>query len=218
MNEYKPSLRNLFLVAVGSLLFLILLWQLTPVQVIGYDGGFYRAMTLNPLSGQGKTTTSPYAFRLLPAWLLHFIPGRPLIIYTIYNAFISILTVVIIFKLLARLGFGPLEGGIAVFIYLSSWVNIRFSLYNPIHIDSTYYLILSLAFYSLISKNKPLFFGCLLAGAATREYFVTLIPLYYFFNLRPRHRFDPRLLGETALISAIPLAAFVFIRLLIPAG
>nr|HPJ72488.1 hypothetical protein [bacterium] len=69
----------------ASLAMALALRVLTPVQTVGYDGAFYRAMTESPWGGADRTLTAPYAFRIFPAWVLHFVPGPALGVYTVYT-------------------------------------------------------------------------------------------------------------------------------------
>ncbi len=194
-----------------------LLWLLTPVRVTGYDGGFYLAMTRTPFSPADSVRTAPYAWRILPAWILHFVPGDPLDVYTVFNALAAGLAALVFLRVLRRMGLRAPETGLAVFFFLTCWVNVRFAFYNPIHVDSAYYLILAAAFWALLAGRDLPFLLCLLAAACTREYFLALLPAHYLFRRRPGRGLDFPILGRTALLAAAPLALFVSLRLFIPA-
>ena len=72
-----------------------------------------------------------------------------------------------------------------------------------------------LAFWSLAGKMNWLFPAVLCLAALTREYFVALIPVYYFFRRGRSRGIDFPTLGRTGLVSLIPLAIFLSLRLLI---
>lgn len=193
-----------------------LLWLLTPVRVTGYDGGFYLAMTRTPFSPAAAVRTAPYAWRILPAWLLHLVPGNPLDVYTVFNALASFLTALVLVRVLRRMGLRAPETGLTVFFFLTCWVNVRFAFYNPVHIDSAYFLILAAAFWALLAERDLPFLLCLLAAACVREYFVALLPAHYFLRRRPGRGLDFPVLGRTALLAFAPLALFVSLRFFIP--
>lgn len=205
------------LILIGSILVgLLLLKLITPEVYHGYDAGFYRAMSRELISNNPNTTTTPYSYRVLTPWLLHFIPLETGTAFTLYNIFLSTISAYLLFFLLIYTGGNNLEAGLGVFFFLSSWVNARFSLFYPIHIDGTYYFILILAFLSLFRKNNPLFFAALLLGALTREYFISLIPIYYFYRKEKGSFLDQAIFWKTVRISVIPVLIFILLRLMIP--
>jgi len=189
-------------------------WR-APVQVTGYDAGFYLAMTENPLSKTPRTLTAPYAYRLVPSLLLHFVPGRIPKVYAAYTALAAWATVLVFLKALRRLGFRAKPMLMAGFLFVSSWVSLRFAFYDPVHVDITYSLILAGAFYGLAARSDPIFALCLLIGAATREYFLILIPTYYLRRCR-RGILDGRAAARTAAVAAGPIAVFFALRLFLP--
>ncbi len=197
----------------GALLFLKII---TPVSVTGYDGGFYAAMTRELISSNSRTTTVPYAYRILPCWVLHFTPLTPKTSFAIYNATIIALAAYLLFALFRRIGFSSYLAGMGIFFYLFSWVNARFSFYNPIHIDATYYLILILAFTALVRERDALFLAALCLGALTREYFISLIPVFYFYRKAPGRIWDKNIFLKTVQIAIFPSLIFISLRLFIP--
>ena len=195
---------------------LLLLKIITPVSVTGYDGGFYAAMTRELISSNPRTTTAPYIYRILPCWALHFVPLPPGTSFALYNTIAIALGACLLFDLFRRIGFSSCLAGMGVFFYLFSWVNVRFSFYNPIHIDPTYYLILILAFTALIRGKDGLFLIALCLGAITREYFLSLVPVYYFYRKAPGRIRDKNIFLKTIRIAALPVLIFISLRLFIP--
>ncbi|MEA1928354.1 MAG: hypothetical protein U9N73_09110, partial [Candidatus Auribacterota bacterium] len=194
------------LILIGAILAgLLLLKLITPEVYHGYDAGFYRAMSRELISDNPKTTTAPYSYRVLTPWLLHFIPLETETAFAIFNTLLCAISAYLLFFLLIDIGGDNLEAGLGVFFFLSSWVNARFSLFYPIHIDGTYYFILILAFMSLIRKRDSLFFIALLLGSLTREYFLSLIPVYYFYRKEKVCFLDRTILWKTARISILPV-------------
>lgn len=205
------------LILIGAILVvLILLKLITPEVYHGYDAGFYRAMSRDLISDNPNTTTAPYSYRVLTPWLLHYIPLETETAFAIYNIILCAISAYLLFFLLIDTGGDNLEAGLGVFFFLSSWVNARFSLFYPVHIDGTYYFILILSFLSILRKNSSLFFISLLLGALTREYFLSLIPVYYFYRKEKGCLLDRAILWKTVKLSIIPVLIFFLIRILIP--
>jgi len=201
----------------ASLAMALALRVLTPVQTVGYDGAFYRAMTESPWGGADRTLTAPYAFRIFPAWVLHFVPGPALGVYTVYTVGAETAAAALLFAFLRARGLGPGAAGFGTGLFLTSWVNLRFALYNPIHIDATYYLAVAGAFWAMARKRDGWFLVFLLAGALSREYFVALLGAWYFFRKTPGKLVDGPILLRGLALGALPVAAAVALRALIPA-
>lgn len=205
------------LILIGAILAgMLLLKLITPEVYHGYDAGFYRAMSRELISDNPNTTTAPYSYRVLSPWLLHYIPLETETAFAIYNTILCAISAYLLFFLLIDTGGDNLEAGLGVFFFLSSWVNARFSIFYPIHIDGTYYFILILAFLSLIRKRDSLFFIALLLGSLTREYFLSLIPVYYFYRKEKGCLLDRAILWKTVKLSIIPVLIFFLLRILIP--
>ncbi len=195
---------------------LLLLKLITPRTYTGYDAEFYGAMSRELISDNAKTTTAPYSYRVLAPWLLHFLPMKTETAFAFYNAVLCALSAYLLFFLLIDSGGSNLEASLGVFFFLSSWVNARFSIFYPIHIDGTYYLVLVLAFSALFRKNDLLFLAALTAGVLTREYALSLIPVYYLFRKKKGSFLDREILWKTVKIAALPVVFFILLRLLIP--
>jgi len=205
------------LILIGSILAgLLLLKLITPEVYNGYDAGFYRAMSRELISDNPRTITAPYSYRVLTPWLLHFIPLEAETTFAIYNTILCAISAYLLFFLLIDSGGDNLESGLGVFFFLSSWVNARFSIFYPVHIDGTYYFILILAFRGIIRKNNTLFFIALILGAFTREYFLSLIPAYYLYQKKKGCFLDGPILWKTVKLSLLPALIFILLRILIP--
>jgi hypothetical protein len=205
------------LILLGSILAgLLILKLITPEVYHGYDAGFYRAMSRELISDNPNTTTAPYSYRVLSPWLLHYIPLETETAFAIYNTILCAISAYLLFFLLIDTGGDNLEAGLGVFFFLSSWVNARFSIFYPVHIDGTYYFILILSFLSLIRKRDSFFFIALLLGSLTREYFLSLIPVYYFYRKEKGCFLDRAIFWNTIKLSIIPVLIFLLLRILIP--
>ena len=195
---------------------LFLLKMITPEVYHGYDAGFYGAMSRELISDNPKTTTAPYNYRVLAPWLLHILPLKTEPAFALYNLTLCALSAYLLFFLLTDTGGSYLEAGLGVFFFLFSWVNARFCLFYPIHIDGTYYFILILAFRSLLKKNDALFLIALILGAFTREYFLALIPIYYLFRKEKGCLLDRGALWKTLKLAGLPVIIFLSLRIMIP--
>jgi len=205
------------LILIGSILAAILFLKLiTPEVYHGYDAGFYRAMSRELISDNPNTTTAPYSYRVLAPWLLHFMPLKPESTFAVYNTILCAISASLLFFLLIDIGGDNLEAGMGVFFFLSSWITARFSIFYPVHIDGTYYFILILAFLSLLRKNTSLFFISLVLGSLTREYFLSLIPVYYFYHKEKGCLIDSYVLWKTIRLAILPVLIFLLLRILIP--
>lgn len=200
----------------SSILFLKLI---TPETFTGYDGGFYRAMAAELFSASPRTLTAPYCYRLFPAFLIHFVPLAPLSAYALFNALAYAASAGLFFSLFRSLGHGRRESALGVFFFLFSWVTVRFGFFYPAQVDPAYYLVLAAAFSAAYRGRDALFWAALLVGAVTREYFITLVPVYYFArraNGSSRVQwFNGSRVARTLLLAALPVLAFAALKLLI---
>ncbi len=212
----KTRTRVKVILILSILLALLFLKLITPETYTGYDGSFYAAMTRELISDNPKTTTASYNYRLLPAWLLHFVPLETKTTFTLYNTIIGLLSAYLLFFLFLDSGFSFLESGLGIFFFLFSWVNVRFHFYYPILLGPTYYLIIILAFQALLRKNDLLFLISLVLGSLTRENFFTLILVYYFHQVGKGRFWDGKACRKTLVLAAGPALIFCLLRLLIP--
>ncbi len=208
--------------AVAGSLFLLKL--ITPETFTGYDGNFYEAMTRELFSKNPRAGTAPYCYRLFPACLLHFVPLVPRVSYSLFNALAYAAAAGLFFSLFRALGYGLRESSLGVFFFLFSWITVRFGFFYPAQVDPAYYLILAAAFSAAYQGWNWLFFLALLAGALTREYFITLIPVYYFARRAAAGAavqrcngaaVNRRVIGRTLLFAGIPVMIFVALKILI---
>lgn len=198
--------------AVG--LSLLLLKLVTPETFTGYDGAFYEAMASELFSGNPRTGTAPYCYRLFPAFLLHFVPLAPTVAYSLFNALAYAASSGLFFSLFRGLGYGLRESSLGVFFFLFAWITVRFSFFYPAQVDPAYYLVLAAAFFAAYRGRDGLFTLALLVGALTREYFVTLIPVYYFARRGTGgSAVNRRLVGRTLLLAALPVMVFVALKI-----
>ena len=77
-------------------------------------------------------------------------------------------------------------------------------------------MILILAFTALVREKDGLFFIALCLGALTREYSVTLIPVFYFYRKTPGRIWDKSTFLKTIRIAILPVLIFISLRLFIP--
>lgn len=205
------------LILIASILgSLLLLKLITRESYTGYDGSFYAAMSRELISPNPKTTTASYCYRILPAWLLHFVPGETETSFLIYNAVIGLISAYLLFFMFINSGYSHLESALGVFFFVFSWINVRLHFFYPILVDATYYLIIILAFRALFRKNDSLFLVSLTLGALTRENFFSLIPAYYFYRKEKGRLWDRKVFRKTAALAAGPMLLFFLLRVMIP--
>jgi hypothetical protein len=195
---------------------LLLLHLITPEIYTGYDGSFYAAMTRERISDNVKTTSAPYCYRLLPAWLLNFIPLPTETSFLVYNTVISAVSMYLLFFLFKNTGYSYLEAALGTFFFAFSWVNIRLHFLYPILVDATYYLIIILTFLSFSRRSDFLFLIALTLGALTRENFLSFIPVYYFYRRTTGRIWDAGAFRKTVTLAAGPIILFVLLRIIIP--
>lgn len=212
----KNILKIKLILAASILAGLLLLKLITPERYTGYDGGFYRAMSRELVSPNTKTTTASYCYRILPAWLLHFLPLETETAFLVYNAVIGSVSAYLLFFLFLDSGYSLLESSLGTFFFFFSWINVRLHLFYPILVDATYYLIIILAFWALLRKNDSLFLVSLTLGALTRENFFSLIPVYYFHRKEKGRVWNRKVFIRTLCLAAGPVALFFLLRLVIP--
>lgn len=200
---------------------LLLLKLITPETITGYDGTFYRAMSRELFSTNPRTLTAPYCYRIFPAFLLHFVPLDSLVSYSIFNAVAYAAAAGLFFSLFRGIGYSLREAGMGVFFFLFSWITVRFGFFYPAQIDPAYYLVLAAAFYAAYRGRDGLFLAALLSGALTREYFVILLPVYFFARARNSAQgfkgstVRGNHIARTLLLAAVPVLIFIALKILI---
>lgn len=170
------------------------------------DEPFYQRMAVHP----GGPHTFPYAYRIVVPWLVHLLP---------FSTATS-------FRLLAWLGIAAAGGAMYALLgefdvnpRLALWLVIGFVLSptllvvlprDGISVDPASILVMVLGSLFIVRRQKLALAVTILIGAGVKETSLFLIPFAYAFWAT--RLVDRDALRDVALVSAVPIGAYIVLR------
>ncbi len=208
-----------FLIIVGTALFLTLVILLI-TDLMTYDDPFFPRMWDHHkyiYMAEGN----PFDFHIAPfCWRV----GLPLLAKALpfelqcnflIIAFISVwMTGVVVYYLGKRFNFDKVYAYVGMLMFFSLGWATKFILRNFWLPDALLFLLITLSIYCIVSKKDILFLILLIAGIATKETIIAVMPLYYTLNT---HRWNDGRLFRKWLLIILPAILLLFsLRIFIP--
>jgi hypothetical protein len=176
------------------------LWGTERAGLFKDDTEYYGRLAQN-LSDPGHL---PYTFRLLTPWLASLIPMDTAAAFTAVTLASLLVTAVLLYVFMARLGYQSLASLGALTVFLCSSVVVRM-LTTPTYVDSLTYALTISSFLALMSRKYVLFSILVGIGAINRETALLLLPSYLVAAWPIR--------GHGAWVRAVLVCAFPVLAL-----
>jgi hypothetical protein len=158
---------------------------------------------------------APYCWRLLQPLAVHLLPFPARVSFRIVTLASLLLTPVLLFFLLRRLGFSPLLALIGFFAFHSFGYATKFVLFDFWLPDALSFLFITLLILLLLQGRWRAFALLLPLGFLAKESVLFALPLAY--SLTSKTLFDREAFRRTALAALPALALFAIVRISIPA-
>ena len=165
-------------------------------------------MAENPFSLVDK----PFRFRILTPLLVSFLPFETVIGFSIINITALVLTSIIFYFFLKKLGFSANQNLLGLIFFIYSPITI-FLLQNICMVDFLLYFFFISALYSLLIEKRILFTIIMSIGLINKETILLVLIFYFFWELKINNKSFIHSCISTFLSSIIPLIVFVLIRL-----
>ena len=176
------------------------LWGTQRAGLFKDDTEYYGRLAQN-LADPGHL---PYTFRLLTPWLVSLIPMDTAAAFTAVTLASLLVTAVLLYVFMARLGYQPLASLGALTVFLCSSVVVRM-LTTPTYVDSLTYALTVSSFLALMARKYVLFSILVGVGAINRETALLLLPSYLVATWPIR--------GYGAWVRAVLVCAFPVLAL-----
>jgi hypothetical protein len=173
---------------------------------VGGDEPFYERMATDP----DGPHNFPYAYRIVVPWVVHVLPFSHVVSFTLL-AWLGIAgSAAALYALMREFEVGHrLAATLAIGFALSPTLLVVL-LRHGRSIDPASILVMTLGCLVIVRRQKLALAATLLVGVGIRESTLFLIPLAY--AVWARRAVDRDALRDVALVSALPVAAYIVLR------
>lgn len=185
------------------------LWKLTAAW---QDAGTYLLQ-----SKSISLSIAPFKYRLFPTLLIGLISdlvGRSISqVFTVINVILTLITAILFTIYLQRLQFNrtlTILGGILYVTMLANTATMAFPMLEPAS-----FLMITLIFLSVLTRNIPLFLLSSIVGVVTKEILLISSLLWIVNYLTMVKSFRLADLVSNGLIASIPILVFMSVRILL---
>ncbi len=158
---------------------------------------------------------APFCRRVLEPAIVRLLPFPAACSFLAIAVACSIVTPVLLFFILRRLGFSPIFSFIGFLAFHSFGYATKFVYFDFWLPDAPSFFFIALLIFLLLSRRDRAFLLLFAAGVLVKESVLFVLPLAY--TLRARKIADGNALRRAAVLALPALIAFALLRLLIPA-
>ena len=162
----------------------------------------------------GTYTFPHFSYRVLNPWLAKQLPfNLETNFFTLSFIFIW-LTSLLMFYITERLyPDSETYAWLGLFLFFALGWASKFSFFNFWLTDPLVYFLISLSFYSILTRREWIFAACLALGILAKESILAVVPLYYTFHAQKK--WDPQCLRRLVFLLMPSLLIFIALRLFI---
>jgi hypothetical protein len=210
VSPRRVSLGEWLLVIVWSTVLIgaLYLWGTERAGLFKDDTEYYGRLARD-LADPGRL---PYTFRLLTPWLVSLIPLETAAAFTAVTVVSLIVTAVLLYALMARLGYTRLASQGALTVFLCSSAVVRM-LTTPTYVDSLTYALTLAALLALMARRDLVFSSLVAVGALNRETALLLLPSYLAATWPIRSTGAWTRLAWVCAIPVMAIATLILIKL-----
>ena len=170
------------------------------------DEPFYDAMANHP----GGAHNFPYAYRIAVPWFVHVLPFSHVVSFTLLALLAIAASGAALYALLGEFGIAPRLSVALTLGFALSPTLLVVLLRHGRSIDPASILVMVLGCLLIVRRRRLALGLTLLVGVAVRESSLFLIPLAY--AVWARRPVDREALRDVALVSCLPLVAYLILR------
>lgn len=216
-------MKNNFIILAISLVLLTLMYLTSDLMLPGhnfFDSKMqhqdYIALAKDPFN----SGNAPFCWRLFIPVIAHIVPVPHIYTFFAITVLSLLLTGFFIYLILKHYKFSDEYAFNGLLLFYGMVWAVRFNLIEFWYPDALLFLLMSIAVYASLKRNKILFFFVLLIGVTVKETMMIAIPFWYI--LKPKEEgfiyFDWKRLRETFHLSLPAILLFLIIRLLLPSS
>jgi hypothetical protein len=163
---------------------------------------------------------APFCWRLFTPVIAHLLPVQYEYTFFTITALALLFTGLFIFLILKHYKFSNEYSFYGVILFYGMVWAVRFNLIEFWYPDALLFLLISVAIYAALKRNKLLFFLAMLVGVTVKETMLIAIPLWYSINQMGKSpgKLDWKNIKETVILSLPAVALLILIRTLLPSS